>query len=248
MGGCPEDAIAVEVNLTDMWRRLRKSFGLPLIEQPKTEIILPIKSAGVITGIDMGEGESTSVIMIAGPKYGPSPIQASPKKLRAKWHLSTEMLGSQEPHKTIEEALRYRHVKSKRRTQNNIFDDLKFENALTKNLIDEIITDLDNLVINGSTTDDLVLDSITGSVNPPQTKYVVNPKFIYMGGGDILGRPRKIGFKYPTIAEALRMRHRKETPGLETFIQPVFTKQDVKVQAFPRTKPTFFSIDKLWVK
>jgi hypothetical protein len=251
----------MNLDLTDMWRRLQKALGIPLIETPETKIILPTKSAGVITGIDMGTGKDESVIMLAPSpsatlKYGPSPVLASPKKFKTQWNLSNEALGSPfEAHKTIEEALRHRHVKSKRRTQNNIFDDPGFAKALMKNLTDQVAADIDDLMINGSPTsgDDITIDSITGSpyaINPPKTKYLVNPNnFVYMGGSSLFNKPRKIGFKYPTIAEALRKRHHKETTGLETIEQPLFDVSNMKPMAMKKT--TFFPLldaDKQWIK
>jgi hypothetical protein len=226
---------------------------VPLIEEPKTEIILPIKSAGMITDIDTGDGESKSIIMVSGPKYGPGPLEesggllnkeqsdrfvnllkkANDKMLpKTKWAVMTDTL---EPkgHDTIEEALRHRHSAPK-----GADPSVSIEKHIAQSLTEAVQKDIDKTILKDT------LPFI------PQMRMLRMPHPIYGSDKAKFAAPRE---PYETIEEALRMRHRKpEMVTLDTISALHFTKKNVKVQAFPR-KTKFFplldeSIDKLWVK
>lgn len=237
------------MNLTDMWRRLRKTLGVPLIEEPKTKIILPIKSAGMITGIDMGDGESTSVIMVAGPKYGPSPLEKSGGLLNKqqsdqfvnllkkaddkmlsnpKWTvMADDTFIAPREHDTVEEALRHRHSAPRGADAS-----VSLEKRIMQSLSEAAAKAIDKTILD---------DTLPFF---PQIRMLSMPHPMYGSAGlkAKFATPRD---PYKTVEEALRMRHRKT--GTPTN-QPLFNTKVIKVQPLPRIKTTIFNTDKLWVK
>jgi hypothetical protein len=205
------------MSLRDMIKRLWKARANK-IEIPENKVIVPQGKPRTIVGIDYATGADETALVVAHPKsgksiYGPSPIQLSmksiqAKKLKTQWDISTEMLGTPaEPHKTIEEALRHRHVKSKRLTQNNIIDEPGFAKALMKNMTDQIAADIDNIAINGNTNtteDDIILDSLSSAVFIPRVLTNTPRSALW---GKVIDDFQKKG--PASIEEALRMRHRK---------------------------------------
>ncbi len=233
------------MSLHDMIKRIWQSRGKPLVEVPKTEIILPKplsgKSTGVITGVDMGTGKDETVIFVSPKvKYGPSPVPASAKKLRAKWNLSREVLGSPPPqYDTLEEALRNRHAKPKDREV--LTDQAAFEKHLIKSLTDQIAADIDKLSLNGTDNDDpIILDSISTQQFIPQMRMLSMPRPVYEPKGTKRREPKG---QYDTLEEALRKRHYKPKSLL-------YSTKDFKPVPLPRIKTTLFTgkIDKLWAK
>lgn len=247
------------MNLTDMWRRLRKALGVPLIEEPETKIILPIKSAGMITGIDMGDGKDTSAIFLApgpsvGLKYGSSPLEnsggllnkeqsdrfvnllkkANDKMLpKPKWTVMTDdtFIAPRE-HDTVEEALRHRHSAPR-----GADPSIPLEKRIMQSLTEAVAKDIDKTIL--------------GNTIPyiPQMRMLTMPRPMYGSAGlkAKFATPRD---PHETIEEALRMRHRKT--GIASSGAPLFSTKDIVVQPI-RVRTTFFplldkSIDKLWVK
>jgi hypothetical protein len=174
----------------------------------------------------------------------PNQIQATAKKLRAKWALTDELLGSPiQEYRTLEEALRNRHAKPKHREV--LTDQVAFEKHLVKSLTDQVAADLDKLSLNGTDNDDdnIVLDSISTQQFIPQMRMLSMPRPIYEPkDAKRLFEPKG---RYDTLEEALRKRHHKPTLQF-----PLYSTKDFKPMAMPKLKSNLFTgkIDKLWVK
>jgi len=245
------------MSLRDMIKRLWKARANK-IEIPENKLVLPDLKKHAIVGVDYGTGGDETALVMANMKSGKSTtfskITLNQKKLQTQWDISSEMLGAPaEPHKTIEEALRHRHVKSKRLTQNNIFDDPGLGKALMKNLTDQIAADIDTIAINGTNTqDDITLDSISTSSAVFTPRVLTNIPRSAMWG-KVATDFKKRG--HDSIEAALRMRHRKDDfgPPFIEAIKPNLIQQNLvapqNVQAMIR--PKFFpmlDIDTAWLE